>query len=246
MRHLTLANLILGLDNLLDVKTALLASTQMGQSYKPVLEHKRSQLAALPESLKGKEPLTAEIAATDDVHDDSGASLWYMSEAIRLSPLSTPEQKAAAERMQKALVPERNVLRAPHADEASAAKKNREKLSGLEADLKSIPYPGGKTAYDVALNYVEAGERLDTLLQDRANIKANTALNEQARALRQATLKTLNNLRSALRDEIEENQALPRNLEEQLFAYFDELEGRREDKAPAGKAGGDAGPGGPA
>ncbi len=153
---------------------------------------------------------------------------------------------AAAERMQKALVPERNVLRAPHADEASAAKKNREKLSGLEADLKAIPYPGGKTAYDVALNYVEAGEQLDKLLQDRANIKANTALNEQARALRQATLKTLNNLRSALRDEIEENQALPRNLEEQLFAYFDELEGRREANAPAGKAGGDAAPEGPA
>lgn len=234
MRSLTVGNLILALDNLLDVKTALLLSTQIGQSYKPILEGKRNELKALPDSLKGKLPLAAEMGEVDDIHDDAGDSIWHICEAVKLSPIANAEAKGAAQRVQAALVPKRQVLRAPHADEAMAAKKNREKLSALEVDLKGIPYPGGKTAYDIALSYIEAGEKLDTLLQERANIKVNTALTEEAKALRQSTIKTLMNFRAALQDSVEGDAALPRNLEALVFGYFDELSERREENA-AGK-----------
>lgn len=243
MRFLTLSNLKLALDHLLDVKAPLLATSQMGVSYKPLLEAKRMEIHALPEALTSKRPFALEIREADDLHDAAGDSLWHIAEALKLSPVAGAEEKAAAVRVQGALVPERRVLSAAHADEAAAAKKNREKLSGLEVDLKSIPYPGGKTAYDMALVYIEAGEKLDTLLQERANIKAGAELSERARVLRQATLKLVNNCRVALRDEVEGNAALPRNLEALLFGYFDELAERREENA-GGKAGGDGEKGG--
>lgn len=234
MKFLTLANLKLALDNLLDVKTALLASTQMGVSFRPLLEAKRNEINALPEALTSKRPLAAELVETDDRHDDSGASIWHMCEAVKRSPLALAEEKAAALRVQQALVPERRVLKAAHADEAAAAKKNREKLSALEPDLKLLVYPGGKTAYDLALSYIDAGEKLDTLLQDRANIKASAELSEKARQVRQSTLKLLSNFRAALQDSVEGDAALPRNLEALVFGYFDELSERREENA-AGK-----------
>lgn len=240
MRSLTLRNLLLALDHLLGEKAPLLSSTPMGLSYKPLLERRRNDIKALPESIRGTSPYAEEIAGVDDVHDDAGASIWHVAEAVKRSPLSTAEEKAAAERVQAALVPERKVLRAPHADEAAAAKLNRSKLSGLEADLKSIPYPGGKTCYDIALAYIEAGEKIDTLLSARADAVANAALSDEARKLRQATIKLLGNFRTALRDELEGDPALPQNLDTLLFAYMDELAARREHKAE-GKGGGEKG-----
>lgn len=247
MRSLNLGYLKLGLDDLLSTRAPLLLSCQSGTLYKPMLEAKQQQINALPESLLGKKPLAQELGDTDDTHDGAGNALWFICEAVLQSPLSTPEQTAAAQRVRKAMIPNRAIVKAAFPVEASQAKLNREKLPGLKADLESLPFPGGKTAYDMAELFVSSGEKLDTLLSGRATLEANVALREQVHGLRMQTLGLLGNFRSALQDELADNAGLPRNLEELIFGYLDELSAQRQKPEPKkgeGEGGGEGGGGG--
>ena len=71
----------------------------------------------------------------------------------------------------------------------------------------------------------DAGQSLNDLLSNRADMDESGR--KDASKLRSQTIGLLNRFRGALADEVEENTALPRNLDQQVFAYFDELEGIR-------------------
>jgi hypothetical protein len=106
-------------------------------------------------------------------------------------------------------------------------------LDGLKADLAEFPLAGGRTLYDWAESFVTEGEALDQLLSSRADVTANVTSRAEAGALRSTVVGKLGNLRDALTDELEENDALPPNLEALIFGYFEELDRLRElaDKA---------------
>ena len=233
MRFISLGHLKFGLDDLLASRAQVLTGTHCWAMYQPILQAQQQKIAALPESLRRKRPLTEELRLLNVRHDLSGSALWHLCKAIEEFPLSSETQIAAAKRVRAALVPARKVLSATYPEQAAAAALNRTKLSALEPDLKLLPMPDNKTAYDIAQVNVEAGEHQGMALGDRVTAEATESLRQEAKDIRMQCIKFLGNLRQALQDEVETNPALPRQLEALVFALLDELE---EQSAKSSKA----------
>ena len=154
----------------------------------------------------------------------------------RISPDVSADIRAAAIRVQDTFVPELAVLRVPYVVEVDAAKKNKDDLIKLEADLKSIPLAGGHTLYDWCNGFVAKGEHIGTLLSERADITSMSR--REANKLRTVTIAMLGRFRGALADEMANNQNLARDLDSRIFAYVDQLaemcaHAARSKKTPA-------------
>lgn len=235
MRSLTLDDLLLALQDLLTKRKADLDLSAIGKAYVPQLAARLATFEGLPER-QGTRVNAGALAETDDRHDAFGAGLWCYTEAVLITPGISHTARSAALRIREAFIPNRGTLGDSYAEEAARAKKNRPKLTELEADLKLLPVPDGQTLHDWASRFIEAGESLDKLLSDRSSAEANAA-SKPATELRVTTIALLRRLREALRDEVASNEALPRDLESRLFAYVDELAARRrkkKDEAPKG------------
>jgi hypothetical protein len=160
--------------------------------------------------------------------------VWHLTEAYLRAPKVDPKVVEAARRIRAAFIPELGQLQDSYADEAEAAARRKGELSNLEADLKLIPVAGGGTLYDWAVMYLSAGEKLSVLLSQRADIDAKKRKNAQA--LRSETVGILNALRSGIGREVARNPELPKDLDAQIFGYFDTLEAQREAQNRAAKA----------
>lgn len=228
MRNLTTSDLYLGVRDLLAERKADLELSLVGQVYAPQLAARLVQLEALPERQTTRVHAGA-LAETDQQHDAFGDGIWLYTEAVLVTPGVSAKARAAAQRVREAFVPNRSKLVDSYAEEAAQAKKNQPKLTELQADLQLLPVPDGKTMLDWALGFVEAGETLDKLLSDRSTTEAQAA-SKPATELRTTTIGLLRRLREALRDEVDANPALPRDLEARVFAYIDELSARRTKK----------------
>lgn len=234
MRNLTLGDLSLGLANLLTDRKAHLGTCTAGQLYEPMLTKKRAAIEALPEALRGGKPLAEELAHTDDEHDGFGGGIHAYTEAILLVPSSTPALRAAAQRIRDAFIPSRAVLADSYAEEAAAAKRNRAKLSERKGDLELFPVPGNKTLYDWVAAFLDRGDTLDELLNQRSMAGGGTAPRGTAVKLRGDTVGLLYQFRAALRSEIAD-KGLSADLEAQIFSYLDELSSRRPAKKASSK-----------
>ena len=228
MQHLTLGDLQVGLKDLFGARLSHFQSTNTYTLYGPMLAARRDEIAALPEALTSNRPKAARLAEVDVRHDGIGAALWHLSEAIVRHPDSSPELREHAVHVREGFVPRLGVLKEKYADEAHAALKNRDKLTTLEADLRSIPTPHGGDALAWATAFVTSGEQIGELLSDRATIEAGAA--SAAGSLRGATVGLLYRARQALEDEVAHNKTLPRNLVKLVFGYFDVLQGFRESR----------------
>ncbi|MDI1432896.1 hypothetical protein [Polyangium sorediatum] len=247
MRNLHLGDLDIALKNLATERKADLDLSAAGKLYGPMLARRHESIQNLPEVLR-KRPLVAELEATDDRHDGYGGAIFAYVEAILLLPIASDATRAAALRIREAFVPNRTGLTDSYAEEAATAMKNRPKLAELEADLKMFPAPDGKTLHDWVSGFLDAGDDLSTLLNERS--LAGVSAPENGTKLRSETIKLLYQFRATLRTEMEENTALPRDLERRVFSYFDELNTRRkrsgkskteepaEGSAPTGNPGG--------
>jgi hypothetical protein len=168
----------------------------------------------------------------------SETEIWCYTEAVLHVPDISDEIRAAAERVRDVFLPQRDALGDSYAGEAATAKKNRQKLAEFEADLKSLPTPDSRTLYDWVVSFIDSGDKLDELLSERSTTEAGHD-GKAASELRSKTIGLLRRLREALRDEVEANDALPRDLENRVFSYVDELAAaRRRRKKPAAAAGG--------
>jgi hypothetical protein len=234
MRNLTIGDLDLGLRDLFSQRKAALDASMAGKIYGPQLAAARAAIEALPEALDGSRPKAAQLGEADDQHDGFGAGLWHYTEAVLSAPDATDATRASAQRIRDAFIPQRSTLADSYAEEAAAAKKNRPKLAELEQELKAFPLPGGKTLHDWAKGLLDAGDTLDKLLSERSSLEA-AASKSPASKLRGSTIGLLCRFRDALRDEMKGNNALPADIEGQVFSYFDELSARRR----TGKAKGD-------
>lgn len=225
--RLNLADIYLGLEDLFTKRYDALVLTRAGKSQEEVLSVQRDELNALPEAASGR-AFADELAAVDDTHDGLGYALWHLTEAYIRSPKSNAELVEVAQRVRDAFVPDLASLQASYADEAAAAGQRKEHLATLETDLKRLPIDGG-TAYDWAVDFVAAGEKLSALLSQRADSEAQSRKNAQV--LRSETIGILNDLRRAVAREKKRNSFLPANIDEMIFGYFDTLEENRERAA---------------
>lgn len=218
MRHILLENLLLGLGDLLSKRLPALQSFANGAANIPLLTILHGRIAALPKALLGR-PLADELDNTDGLHDSLGGGIYFLTEAYLRHGNAGPEVIAAAKEIRAELIPALDSLSATYAVEASNARLLRDRLSALKPKLELFPVVNG-TLYDWAVDFVEAGERIDALLSERADAKDRAA----ASALRSDTIGQLNRLRKSLKAEQKINPALPSDLESQVFGYFDLLE----------------------
>jgi hypothetical protein len=225
-RYLNLADLKLGLDDLLTKRQPALLTSSFGKNYEPLFATKLTAVNALPEALIGGKPLAEALAQTDDVYDGFGAAIWHLTEAYLLLPVQVPSVVAAISRVRSGLIPQRAELRDSYADEAESATRRQEQLPQFEADLKAIPVVmGGNSLYDWAVQFLGAGQKLSTLLSERADV--STSGRAGAQKLRSETVALLNRARQAIADEAALSTTLPHDLDAQIWGYFDELEEHR-------------------
>ncbi len=222
MRHITLPALKIALADLFDRRIAALRASNSGRSYEPLLRDKLARIEALPEPGPAGKPLAEAMAETDDAHDGFGAAIWFLTEAYLRAPDVSPEVRNAIERIRDTFIPELDLIRAPYADEVAAAIRHKEDLVTLESDLKTIPLANGNTLFDWCAGFVTKGEELGALLSQRADKSSMSRV--EASKLRAATVGAIGRLRASLADEIAFDLDLPRDLDTQIFAYFDELD----------------------
>ncbi len=233
-RLLNLSDLKLGLDDLHDKRHKSLISSTTGKSYEPMLANRRIAVNALPAALTGGKPLASELAEADALHDGIGISAWHMTESYFRNPNTPAEQLDAARRIRAAFIPTLLELSASYATEAEAAIKRQPLLKTLKADLQMFPIAGGLTMFDWVSDFLAAGQSLHGMLSERADV--DDTGRKDAHTLRTSTIGLLNRCRAALADEMDDNAKLPRNLDQQVFAYFDELETMRVTAAAASRA----------
>jgi hypothetical protein len=227
VRNLTLFHIDLALRDLFETRKADLDLSVAGKViYGPQLAEKRALVEALPSALKGGRPNAEQLADADARHDALGGGIWLYTEAVLTVPDVSEEARASAKRVRAAFLPERSQLADPYMEEAARAKRNRPRLSELEKDLEALPIPDGKTLYNWVSGFLDAGDTLDELLRERASVEAGAG-SSGASELRTSTIGLLGRLRSALRDEVKGNPALPRDLETRVFCFIDELSTRR-------------------
>ena len=231
MRNYTLIQLALGTRNLFDLRRADLLLSKAGKYYEPALAERRAELDALPAALTGGLVAADKLRAEDALYDGHGGALFYITEVVLRLPTASDDLKAAALRVREAFVPELAELRATYVIEAHRAHERRPLLITMKGDLESLVVPGGGTALDLATNQLDAGERLNELLNERGS--ATEADRTAAVALRPKTVKLLNRLRDDLVEELAEDLSLPRDLEHRVFGYFDTVAamGRSSTKA---------------
>lgn len=241
LRLLTLSDLKLGLDDLHGKRHQALILSSTGKSYEPMLAKRRDSIDALPAALVGGKPLSVELGEADGLHDGFGGAAWYMTESYFRNPRTPTDQLDAARRIRAAFIPAMADLTASYATEAGAAIKRKPALKTLEADLKMFPIAGGLTLLDWVSDFLAAGQSLHELLSSRADVDEGGR--KDASKIRSATIGLLNRCRAAIVDEVDDDPKLPRNLAQQVFAYFDELEAMRAaalaaaaTKAPAAPA----------
>ncbi len=234
MRNLTLGDLDIGLRDLLTERQANLALLICSQVYLPQIQAQYATIEALAPALAGRAH-AEDLGLADSLHDGFGGGLWDSTEALLHAPDVSEATRAAAKRIRDAFLPRRSLLADSYAEEAASAKKNRPKLAELEADLKSIPLPEGKTLYHWATGFVDAGDTLGRLLSARASAEADAQNDGKNNQIRKSTIKLLHRFREAARDEIELHASLPRDLEGRVFGLFDELSARRAKRKTGGE-----------
>jgi hypothetical protein len=225
MRFLSLAALKVAFADLFDKRHPALILSSAGKTYEPILLEKKNLIDALPAVLTGGKPLADEIGEADAFHDGFGAAIWHICQAYQRCPNVPPQVLAAVKSIEDAFIPELDDLKASFVDEAEAAIKHKQDIIALETQLKSIPLAGGFTLVDWAKSYVSGGEQIGVLLSQRAD--ADNGARREAGKIRAATVGVLGRFRGALADEIGVNAALPKDLDAQVFAYFDELDAMR-------------------
>jgi len=226
MRNFTLADLREGLVDLFDNRGETLKMAQTGKLYGPILAAKRKAIENADEAARRAQ--TGDLGETDAQHDGLGAAIWHYTEAVLTHPFVSQELRDAARRIREAFIPDLGVLSDSYADEAAAARQNRPKLLALEADLKRFPTPDGTNLHTWATAFVDQGDALSRVLAARSQT-SSIDLFRQHTALRVTTIGLLGRFRAALRDEMAEHPSLPRDMDEKIFAYFDELSRRRTE-----------------
>ncbi len=235
MKNLTLWDLAMGLEQMLDKNAGSFASLHAATIYGPALREKRDEIVVV--FSRGEQgqtmPLAPELKVADIDHDGAGNGFRGHLLSYVQTPGVPADVRDLAQRLIDALAPTPSDLRRAYVDEAQAAKARRALLPTYEADLRRFPTADGRTLYDWYVAFLDAADHIQSLLQKRvAAFAAHEDLvkiegSPAAATLRLKTLKLLNRFRKTVRDEMAVRRELPGGLETQLFGYLDILQSTR-------------------
>jgi hypothetical protein len=217
----TLIQTALALRNLLDRRHDDLVRSKAGRYYEARLVELRTGIDDLPPALTGGAALADVLAATDLEHDGHGSVLWFVTEAVLRDPRSTAEDRAAAERIRQGFIPALGELQDTYVLEAHRAAERRPLLGSMKADLERFKAPGGDTLLAVATRFLDAGERLNALLDERGSVPETDR--SRATVLRSKAVGVLGRLRADLTEEVASDPTLPRDLVHRVFGHLDAL-----------------------
>lgn len=227
LHNLTIPDLRLALDDMLERRLETLRATGVGRCYEPSLVRLREQLAAHPESIDDQRPLVALIGETRRLHRAWGSALFHAMEAYARVPTLSEGQRKELEELRRLFMPKLGELRESYATAAARAFSRGRLLGRYSASLASFPVLGDCTLADWAAAYVATGRRLGELVACRADLVAQVAAGSTERTeggrLRSIVIGLLGRLRAALVDELATQPSLHRQLDAELFAYVDEL-----------------------
>ena len=231
---LLLSQLKLFLPEILGKKKHLLEHTNTGKTYLPLVQEQLDEIDALPAGGEPGTPLAQELSDKDAEHDGFGGAVWFFTEAYMRCPDASDKIRAAAARIRGQFIPALQELQATFATEAQRARDRQAVLKDYKDDLKLFPIAEGGTLYDWVTAYLEAGLKLNELLSDRADTPLDSRAG--AGALRAKTLGILSRMRGSIEDEVRTNKKLPRDLDAQVFAYYDQLAAQRPAPKKRAKA----------
>lgn len=211
-----------GLRNMFTQRLAALDASKAGQYYKAELQGYNVAVDDLPASVTSA-PYKDQLRATDARHDAFGRVIHLVTEACFICPDVNPTALAAARQIREAFIPSLEELQRPYATEGEKALERKPLLVTLEAQLKSFPLPWdpSKSLFDVATAFVNEGQHLEQLLNQRADVPKG--IPQQAGALRAKAMGALTRFRKDLKREIARDASLPRDLEQSVFGFFDTL-----------------------
>lgn len=229
-RFISIDRLYLALVDLLGKRVTSLRSFRYGAYAEPELIESRDSIAALPEAVRGM-PQAAALAEADRDHDGHGSASIRVLQGHLLSPDSTPDLRDAAEKC-LAFLGTLEDLQARYDVEAKRALEKRKKLPPIVPLLQLFPVAHNKTLADWVEAHVAAGEKIGALLSQRADAE-DRAL---ASALRNRGVKLLNTVRGELgKARKKNNPPIPESLDQDIFAFCDQLEAEAAAAAAAEK-----------
>lgn len=219
--RIPLSSVRLVLAHLTTTKYSDLALAPVGQAYAPMLTSKLAEIDGLPPELKA-EPFRDELDQSDDLHDDFHAASQGAMDASMICPSVSKDDKVFLGEVRTVFVPDAFERASSYAKEADRARERRTKLPAYEAKLKAWPVAPGQSLYDWIEGSIAAGEKLHTLLEQRSEILSKSR--REAMQLRSQALGLLRDLRRGIRSAVQQDAALPRDLETRLFSYMDTLD----------------------
>jgi hypothetical protein len=211
-----------GCRNLFTQRLAPLEASKAGVYYKAELHGYYLAIDDLPATITSA-PFKDALRTTDDRHDNFGKVIYLVTEACFICPDIDPAFVGAAKQIREAFIPSLDELQRPYAAEGERAIERKPLLTSLEAQLKMfhLPWDASKTLHDIAISFLNEGQKLDELLNQRADVPKG--IPRQAATLRAKAMGTLNRFRKDLKKEIERDSNLPRDLEQNVFGFFDTL-----------------------
>jgi hypothetical protein len=235
VKNLYVSDLFLALEDLLHVspdshRAKIFANTLTGQLYQEILAKGLEDLRALPPEMIGGRPFAEELGQLDLLHDGfGGAFIEMMNGYLRIPTLSAARRAKVELLLREFATKGFGELRASYPDEAAMAKERQPKLAQYKEMLREFPLADGVTCYDLIRTQIESGITINQKMSERAKTEAEQGERSRAGAgkLRGSLLGTLTRCRAALSDEVKMKSSLPRNLDAQLFGYFDELDAKR-------------------
>ncbi len=235
MAQFALSDLKLGLNDLFSdaKKHKLFSTTDTAKVYEPLLREQSERINALPPALVDEgRPLAAQLGEGDVLHDAWGLAIWHLNEAYRIVPKLDPALRAVTALVNRHVIARPADVRDSYPTEAARAADRKKAMPKIKAELAKIPVVDGTLATWVA-EYNVAGEAIGVLLAARGAKTAETGgetAEKSPAVLRAETVGLLNRARSTLADEVRRNKKLPRNLDAQIFGYFDTLLQLRADR----------------
>ncbi len=237
MSYMTTGDLSLVLNDMFKTKLGLLTKTMSFKIYERALSDNRDKLNSIVEILERK-PLTEELKEADELHDSAGRAVYFMCKGMSSLSILEKEKRDLLSTVAERFAPALGDFTRSYEDEASSATKKREVLNGMKTELSAFPVAPDMSLYDLLDAHVDAGEKIDKLLAERADTTAqeDAAKLKEAKTIRSATIGMINRLREAMEDEVSMNDELDDSLANKVFAYYDQIADTREDRGAKPKA----------
>jgi hypothetical protein len=222
-----------GTQNLFSERADALDASKAGIYHKDELLECLAAVDALPEAVTSA-PYKVELRSTDQRHDGLGRVIYYVTEACFHDPDASTATRENARLIRDAFIPSLEELTDSYATEAERAKKRQASVASMADTLKTfaLPWDASRTLFDVVTAFLAEGQKLNTLLNDRADVPKG--VQAQALQVRTKAMAVLNRFRKDLKKEIARNPKLPQDLEQRVFGFYDTLHEMESSGKPAG------------